>query len=200
MKLEHFIHIENEAISSDFCDEIVREYENSDDWVPGTVNDYNIAQSRKCEAVYLSTDPVIEKNQEVRKNIDDRLFRVVNDSLEKYMKNCNALDYINVKGDTGYILLKYNTGDYVREHVDTWAAENRTLSCSMILNDEYDGGELAFFDGKYKLNPKKGDIVIFPSSFTYPHQVLPVTSGTRYAVITLSLIHISEPTRLLSIA
>ena len=53
MKLEHFIHIESQAISSDFCDEIVREYENSDDWVPGTVNDYNIAQSRKCEAVYL---------------------------------------------------------------------------------------------------------------------------------------------------
>ena len=100
------------------------------------------------------------------------------------MKNCNALDYINVKGDTGYILLKYNTGDYVREHVDTWSGENRTLSCSMILNNDYEGGELAFFNGEYKLNPKKGDIVIFPSSFTYPHQVLPVTSGTRYAVIT----------------
>ena len=86
--------------------------------------------------------------------------------------------------DTGYILLKYNTGDYVREHVDTWSGENRTLSCSMILNNDYEGGELAFFDGQYKLNPKKGDIVIFPSSFTYPHQVLPVTSGTRYAIIT----------------
>ena len=29
-------------------------------------------------------------------------------------------------GNAGYILLKYNTGDYVREHVDTWSGENRT--------------------------------------------------------------------------
>lgn len=150
----------------------------------GTVNDYNVAQSRKCEAIYLSYNEVIQKKLDVRKSIDDNIFKIVNGSLEKYMKKCNALDYINVKGDTGYILLKYNTGDYVREHVDTWSGENRTLSCSMILNNDYEGGELAFFDGKYKLNPKKGDIVIFPSSFTYPHQVLPVTSGTRYAVIT----------------
>ena len=82
------------------------------------------------------------------------------------------------------MLLRYKTGDYVKKHVDTSSDQHRTLSCSLILNDNYEGGELTFFDGKYKLNPKKGDIVIFPSSFTYPHQVLPVTSGTRYAVIT----------------
>ena len=184
MKLENYIHVENDAIPTEFCDEIIREYENSDDWVPGTVNDYNIAQSRKCEAVYLSTDPVIEKNQEVRKNIDDRLFRVVNDSLEKYMKKYNALGYINVEGDSGYILLRYKTGDYVREHVDTSAAQHRTLSCSIILNDDYEGGEIAFFNGKVRPFLKKGDMLIFPSGFTYPHQVLPVTSGTRYAIIT----------------
>tara|TARA_B100000519_G_scaffold21826_1_gene15516 strand:+ start:193 stop:756 length:564 start_codon:yes stop_codon:yes gene_type:complete len=184
MELEKYIHTYSNTIPFEFCDQIIDEYENSDDWVPGTVNDYNVAQSRKCEAIYLSYNEVIQKKLDVRKSIDDNIFKIVNASLEKYMKNCNALDYINVKGDTGYILLKYNTGDYVREHVDTWSGENRTLSCSMILNDDYEGGELAFFDGKYKLNPKKGDIVIFPSSFTYPHQVLPVTSGTRYAVIT----------------
>ena len=184
MKLENYINVENDAIPTEFCDEIIREYENSDDWVPGTVNDYNIAQSRKCEAVYLSTDPVIEKNQEVRKNIDDRLFRIVNDSLEKYMKKYNALGYINVEGDTGYILLKYKTDDYVREHVDTYAGEHRTLSCSIILNDDYEGGEITFFNDKVRPFLKKGDMLIFPSGFTYPHQVLPVTSGTRYAVIT----------------
>ena len=184
MRLEDFIHIEENAITDKLCRLIIEEYENSDDWVPGTVNDYNIAQSRECEAIYLSHDEVIQKKFNVRKNIYDDIFKIVNASLEKYMKKCNALGYINVKGDTGYILLKYNKGDYVREHVDTWSGENRTLSCSIILNNDYEGGELTFFDGKYKLNPKKGDIVIFPSSFTYPHQVLPVTSGTRYAIIT----------------
>ena len=100
------------------------------------------------------------------------------------MKKYNALGYINVEGDTGYILLKYKIGDYVREHVDTYAGEHRTLSCSIILNDDYEGGEISFFNDKARPFLKKGDMLIFPSGFTYPHQVLPVTSGTRYAVIT----------------
>ena len=184
MRLEDFIHIEENAITDKLCRLIIEEYENSDDWVPGTVNDYNIAQSRKCEAIYLSHDEVIQKKFNVRKNIDDDIFKIVNASLEKYMKNCNTLDYINVKGDTGYILLKYKIDDYVREHVDTYAGEHRTLSCSIILNDDYEGGEISFFNDKVRPFLKKGDMLIFPSGFTYPHQVLPVTSGTRYAVIT----------------
>tara|TARA_B100001778_G_scaffold21357_1_gene15977 strand:+ start:687 stop:1250 length:564 start_codon:yes stop_codon:yes gene_type:complete len=184
MNLKHFIHVENGAISDDLCDTIIKEYEKSDDWVPGTVNDYEIAQSRKCEAIYLSHEETIEKNFEVRKNIDNELFNIINKSLEKYVTKYGALGYINIKGDTGYILLKYNVGDYVREHVDTWSGEHRTLSCSLILNDDYEGGEIVFFDGKVQPLLKKGDLCIFPSSFTYPHQVTPITSGTRYAVIT----------------
>ena len=59
MKLEDFIHVQSNVISSEICDEIMQEYKNSDDWVPGTVNDYDIAQSRKCEAIYLSDDETI---------------------------------------------------------------------------------------------------------------------------------------------
>ena len=66
----------------------------------------------------------------------------------------------------------------------TSSGEHRTLSCSLALNDGYEGGELAFFDGELKYKLKKGDMMIFPSSFTYPHQVLPVISGTRYSIIT----------------
>ena len=78
MNLEHFIHIENNAISDELCKQIIKEYEKSDDWVPGTVNDYEIAQSRKCEAIYLSHEETIEKNFEVRKNIDNELFNIIN--------------------------------------------------------------------------------------------------------------------------
>tara|TARA_S200000501_G_scaffold167128_1_gene157501 strand:- start:316 stop:879 length:564 start_codon:yes stop_codon:yes gene_type:complete len=184
MKLEDFIHVQSNVISSEICDEIMQEYKNSDDWVPGTVNDYDIAQSRKCEAIYLSDDETIQKNFSIRKNIDAKIFTIVNDACREYLRKHNALEYINIQGDTGYILLKYNVGDYVREHVDTNSGEHRTLSCSIMLNDEYEGADLLFFNGQYKPKLKKGDMVIFPSGFTYPHQVSPVISGTRYAIIT----------------
>ena len=31
---------------------------------------------------------------------------------------------------------------------------------------------------------KKGDVIIFPSNFMYPHKVEPVTKGTRYYYIS----------------
>ena len=57
------------------------------------------------------------------------------------------------------------------------------MSCLGILNDNYKGGELVFFqDQIYKVN--KGDILIFPSNFLYPHKVNEVTEGTRYSFVS----------------
>ena len=53
-----------------------------------------------------------------------------------------------------------------------------------ILNDNYDGGDFVFFSGAYKVPPKGGSAVVFPSNFCYPHAVLPVSGGDRHAVIT----------------
>ena len=35
-----------------------------------------------------------------------------------------------------------------------------------------------------KIDLSKGDIIIFPSNFMYPHKVEPVTKGTRYSYIS----------------
>ena len=184
MNLEHFIHIENNVIPDDFCKQIIEEYDDPDDWKPGTINDYEVNEYRKCEVVYLSQDETLERNLKTRKKIDERLFNIITNHLKKYLKKYDSLGYVQIKEDTGYMLLRYKTGDYVKKHVDTSSDQHRTLSCSLILNDDYEGGEISFFDGDIKPYLKKGDLLIFPSSFTYPHQVLPIVSGTRYSIIT----------------
>ena len=57
------------------------------------------------------------------------------------------------------------------------------LSIIGILNDDYEGGELIMFEDK-KINTKKGDLLIFPSNFLYPHQITPVTKGVRYSYVS----------------
>ena len=42
MNLEHFIHIERNVIPDDFCEQIINEYDDPDDWKPGTINDYEV--------------------------------------------------------------------------------------------------------------------------------------------------------------
>ena len=53
------------------------------------------------------------------------------------------------------------------------------------LNDNYQGGEFIMFDD-YEIKLKKGDFLLFPSVFLYPHLVKPVTKGTRYTFVSWS--------------
>ena len=62
--------------------------------------------------------------------------------------------------------------------------EPRAISCSMHLNDAYEGGEFAFFDRQLQYRLNAGDVLMFPSNFMYPHEVMPITKGTRYSIIT----------------
>ena len=57
------------------------------------------------------------------------------------------------------------------------------LSLIGILSNDYEGGELTFFEDK-KIDTKKGDLLVFPSNFLYPHKVAPVTKGVRYSYVS----------------
>ena len=50
------------------------------------VNEY-----RKCEVVYLSQDETLERNLKTRKKIDERLFDIITNNLEKYLKKYDSL-------------------------------------------------------------------------------------------------------------
>ena len=69
-------------------------------------------------------------------------------------------------------------------HVDHGDLYPRVLSCSLILNDNYEGGNFVFFDEEYLIEKKKGSVVMFPSNFCFPHAVTPVSNGDRHAIIT----------------
>ena len=53
------------------------------------------------------------------------------------------------------------------------------------LNDDYEGGELHFDKLGLTIKPKAGDLYLFPSSYVYSHAAMPVTSGTKYSVVTM---------------
>ena len=64
----------------------------------------------------------------------------------------------------------------------------RKLSMSILLNDNYDGGEFQFATynkGEREIQTpefnKAGSVIVFPSFLE--HRVLPVTKGTRYSLV-----------------
>jgi predicted 2-oxoglutarate/Fe(II)-dependent dioxygenase YbiX len=95
-------------------------------------------------------------------------------------------DPIDVKTVEINIMRYQENGHYI-PHTDHHRTQPRTLSFSIFLNDDYDGGDLEFHlpdqSNIYTVKKKKGRIVMFPSNFLYPHKVVPVTKGTRYVVV-----------------
>ena len=100
-----------------------------------------------------------------------------------------AVPYSN-KFDTGslwheyYNALKYSGGTEYKAHADGDTATQRSVSAIIYLNDNYEGGELEFVHFGIKVKPKAGSLFLFPSNYAYTHIAHPVTSGTKYALVT----------------
>ena len=81
----------------------------------------------------------------------------------------------------------YHENDHYNWHVDIGdviqGQKERKISFSLILNDNYEGGELEFknSDENMSLDLDKGDMVTFPSFLE--HRVKPVLNGTRISLV-----------------
>jgi predicted 2-oxoglutarate/Fe(II)-dependent dioxygenase YbiX len=123
----------------------------------------------------IKNNPKINMFDNIIQNETTRVLSLYNSEFPSMI--CNR--------DTGYDLLKYEVGQFHKEHVDQYQdIPNRFLAMSFLMNDDYEGGELAFFNKTYIPKVKKNQVVVFPSNFLYTHQVTPVTKGTRYSIIT----------------
>jgi alkylated DNA repair dioxygenase AlkB len=55
------------------------------------------------------------------------------------------------------------------------------ISIVGLLNDNYEGGE--FMCRKKEIKLIRGDVLMFPSNFMYPHEVKEITKGIRYSFV-----------------
>ena len=84
-------------------------------------------------------------------------------------------------------ILKYKKGQSIKDHTDLNIKVNNIdvnvkASCTLNLNEDYEGGEFRFFDGQIKEVFKTGDAMLFPAEPIWIHGTEPVTKGTRYSI------------------
>ena len=117
-------------------------------------------------------------------------YKIVEDAvikaMSKYSKHIKFLGRLHLHEIN---LLKYEKGNFYIKHVDASSSLNRTISIIINLNEDYEGGDVLFFNPMTqmvysKADLKTGDMILFPSNFLYPHQVNEVTKGFRYSVVT----------------
>lgn len=116
--------------------------------------------------------------QSLWQDIYDSAFPAVEDYRAEY--NIMPLKYWEAMN-----FVKYNTGQHFMEHHDHGFSYNCTVSLVGYINDDYEGGELFFRLQNLKIKALAGDLYVFPSNFMYPHQAMPVITGTKYSIVTM---------------
>lgn len=113
----------------------------------------------------------------IHQMINQKLIKYVGDYCERYR--------INIQFDEGYSILKYSEGQEYKVHTDYSESLPRYLSALILLNPkDYEGGGTYFSHFEEEVKPDSPALVLFPSNYAYAHQALPVTSGTKYAIVT----------------
>ena len=128
----------------------------------------------------------IRKNEKFYDEIKDIVSKV-SDLYTAKMKRVNKRDFI-VSKSTDFRLNRYDVGGYMSLHTDNIHHSHGQkfgypqASVLLFLNDDFKGGQ--FVVSNIHLNISKGDALIFPSNFMFPHEVKKVTKGTRWSIIS----------------
>jgi Rps23 Pro-64 3,4-dihydroxylase Tpa1-like proline 4-hydroxylase len=117
-------------------------------------------------------------------------FRIIHNDF--YLKSLAALSsycsIFDIKEEIKFVeqinLLRYQGGQHYDAHYDGGTTTGRSVSPILYINEDYSGGELEFVNFNLKIKPKSGSLYLFPSNYAYRHIAHPVTSGTKYAIVT----------------
>jgi len=170
--IQDYIKCYKNIIDPEVCKKIIRKDNRGFD--AATVKGGIVSDYRKCYS------------KKLKKEFDSIIYQSIGKILKLYEKDFKYFMTGLTCEDTGYQHLLYKgseKGEY-KEHIDHFDLYPRVLSCSIILNDNYDGGDFSFFEGEYVISKKTSTAIVFPSNFCFPHAVTPVTRGNRHAIIT----------------
>jgi predicted 2-oxoglutarate/Fe(II)-dependent dioxygenase YbiX len=185
LTLADCIHVEKGIISSDMCEYIVDDIE-SRKWKPHTWYDVRTNSSNSEETKELDVQSITPELQQLLTPIMIQAGSAYN---QKYSYPCERTGQIMNKFST-IRFNRYSNGQIMRQHHDHIHSifDGRlkgipVLSFILNLNDDYEGADL-FFWNDHIVPLGKGDIVMFPSVFLFPHGVTEVKKGKRYSAVS----------------
>jgi hypothetical protein len=126
-------------------------------------------------------DDLSEESLKLQKLWEDVYYR----QLQAVKHYCRMFNIGELRYWEAMNFIKYGPGQHFQEHHDNGYSYNCVLSAVSYPNDDYEGGELFFRIQNLNVKAKAGDLFLFPSNFMYPHRAMPVTSGTKYSIVTM---------------
>jgi predicted 2-oxoglutarate/Fe(II)-dependent dioxygenase YbiX len=182
-----YVKVYKNHFSADLCKEAVKNLKKQEEWQLHNFYEYS-------SNTYISYDNELSISwKEIPETA--QLNKAIWHALEKYVLH----DFENFKpwwgGWAGHSFVRFNKYDkntQMKLHCDQiqslFDGERKgvpTLTVLGLLNGEYEGGEFVMFKDTV-IDMEPGTVIVFPSSFMYPHEVKPITSGVRYSCVSWS--------------
>jgi len=184
-QLKDLIHVERGIIPANLCDYLVDAIEKNE-WRPHTW--YNNVQGTfgSEETMELDVQNITGEHQSLLTPFMIQSGAAYN---AKYHFECERTMQIMNKF-SAIRFNRYSPGQIMRRHHDhihsIFSGDEKgipVLSFILNLNDDYEGADLVFWDD-YVVPLGKGDIIMFPSLFLFPHMVTEATKGKRYSAVS----------------
>ena len=178
-----YIYEKENSLNRELCQQIINYFETSSFKNDGVTQAGLNKEIKDTTDLHFAMEPVLFKD--IDSILWNELSKNLYEYIEKINKNCFHLTAKKYT-DTGFQIQKYikNTGKYVYHHdskIEFEEKQNRILTFLWYLNDVEEGGETEFF-GSYKIKPKCGKIVLFPSTWTFPHCGKTPISSDKYII------------------
>lgn len=199
-----FIKIYDKFFSPQICDQLVQFFEKNRDsavhlkttgdtimereWAAQKIKKESITRRKSWG---LIVDNLIQKNPQNKEF--QEIYKMIYDGydvgIKRYMRELPRMALGKIKNfqDENYFITKYDKGDgHYAWHSDRGLitqkdnTSNRFISGILYLNDVEEGGETEFWLDGFKVKPKKGRLLLFPSGWSYIHRGIMPLSGDKY--------------------
>ena len=182
-QLRDYAKVYSGFLSEDFCFSIVDSLEKVR-WAKHAYSD----SSGNNLATYEDDLFISYEEVPLKKELDLNIWNI----LDKYVRH--DMEHMSpwFKTWSGYSFSRFNKYDpntLMRVHCDhihtLFDGERKGIPILTVLgvfNEDYEGGEFLLCEEEIRL--KRGDVIVFPSNFLYPHEVKPVKSGVRYSFVS----------------
>ena len=179
---------EYDLLSDHECDQIVSLLDSREWGEFSWYQDFKQVDIDK-ESNMKSTVTAPEAVNIIQPHINDELFNAFHEKYNYYDVEDNQTGGSFWEACSGIKFNKYDVGDYLSPHYDHirdfFEGQFRGIPVTSVvgvLNDDFEGGEFRFWK-EHTVNIKKGSVLVFPALYLFPHEVTPVTKGTRYSWI-----------------
>ena len=184
-QLRDLIHVEKGIIPANLCEYLVEEIEKNE-WRPHTwYNNVNNSFGSE-ETMARDVQNITGEHQQLLTPVMiqagaayNAIYSFQTERTAQIMNKFSAIRFNRYA--PGQIMRQHH--DHIHSLFDGNEKGIPVLSFILNLNDDYEGAELFFWDD-YVVPLGKGDIIMFPSLFLFPHGVKEATKGKRYSAVS----------------